>query len=101
MGKTKKTNSKQAKTKKNKMEKEDNLEDLYSDSDIDSDTGTETGSEIDEHEYEEFSLSKELDKAFSGSFDDIKDSDMTLPFFGIGFSLIAIIGFAIYKGSAV
>lgn len=96
MGRTKKINSKQAKTKKHKLEKED-LEDLYSDSDSDSETGSETGSETDE----EFSLSEELDKAFIGSFDDIKDGDMTMPVFGIGISLIAIIGFAIYKGSAV
>ena len=95
MGRTKKINSKQAKTKKHKLEKED-LEDLYSDSD------SETGSETDEDfSLSDFSLSEELDKAFIGSFDDIKDGDMTMPVFGIGISLIAIIGFAIYKGSAV
>lgn len=97
MGRTKKINSKQAKTKKHKLEKED-LEDLYSDSDSDSETGSETDEEF---SLSDFSLSEELDKAFIGSFDDIKDGDMTMPVFGIGISLIAIIGFAIYKGSAV
>jgi len=99
MGRTKKTNSKQGKTKKHKMEKED-LEDLYSDSD--SDSGSETGSETDEeYSLPDFSLSKELDKILIGSFDDIKDGDMTMPVFGIGISLIALLGFVIYKGSAV
>ena len=83
MGRTKKTGNKQSKTKR--IKKED-LEDLYSDSE--SDTESETGSETDEDEYEL-------------SFDDIKDGDMTLPMFGIGISLIAIVGFAIYKGSAL
>lgn len=96
MGRTKKAGTKQAKTKKNNLKKED-LEDLYSESDpdSDSDSDSETGSDTDE---DDFSLSKELDKAFIGSFDDIKDGDMTMPVFGIGLSLIAL-GFAIYQGS--
>jgi hypothetical protein len=99
MGRTKKAGSKQGKTKKHKMEKED-LEDLYSDSG--SDSGSETGSETDEDfSLSDFSLSKELDKAFISSYDDIKDGDMTMPVFGIGISLIALLGFVIYKGSAV
>ena len=89
MGRTKKAGSKQGKTKKNNIKKED-LEDLYSDSDLDSgsETGSETGSDT----------SLEIDEI---SFDDMKDYDMTMPMFGIGFSLIAIIGFALYKGSTV
>jgi hypothetical protein len=102
MGKTKKAGSKQGKTKKNNIKKEEDLEGLYSDSDSDTDSGSETATETDsELDSEEFSLSKELDKILIGSFDDIKDGDMTLPMFGIGFSLIALLGFAIYKGSAV
>ena len=87
MGRTKKAGSKQSKTKK--IKKED-LEDLYSDSDVDteSETGSETGSDRDEDNYEI-------------TFDDIKNSDMTMPVFGIGISLIALLGFVIYKRSAV
>ena len=90
MGRTKKAGAKQPKTKKNK--KEEYLEDLYSDSETCSETGSETGSETssetDEDEYE-------------GTFDDMKDYDMTMPAFGIGIGLITILGFAIYKGSSV
>ena len=106
MGRTKKAGTNQGKTKKHKMEKED-LEDLYSDSETGSETGSDTGSDTSsetgskDFSLSDFSLSKELDNILIGSFDDIKDGDMTLPMFGIGFSLIALIGFAIYKGSAV
>jgi hypothetical protein len=86
MGRTKKAGAKQPKTKKNK--KEEDLEDLYSDSETGSESGSETGSETYEDEYE-------------GTFDDMKDYDMTMPMFGIGVGIIAIIGFAMYKGSAV
>jgi hypothetical protein len=104
MRRTKKTGTKQGKTKKNNFKKEEDLEGLYSDSDSDSDSDSETGSgsETDEEfSLSDFSLSKELDKAFIGSFDDIKNGDMTLPVFGIGMTLIAIIGFTMYKGSSV
>ena len=87
MGRTKKAGSKQGKTKKNTFKKED-LEDLYSDSETGSETSSETGSET----------SLDTDEI---SFDDIKDYDMTMPMFGIGLSLIALLGFAMYKGSAV
>jgi len=93
MGRTKKAGTKQGKTKKNKLKEED-LEDLYSDSETDSDEDSET-------DEDEFSLSNELDKAFISSYDDIKDGDMTMPVFGIGISLIAILGFAIYQGSKI
>lgn len=90
MGRTKKASTKQDKTKTKRNKKEEDLEDLYSDSDSDSysdsETGSETGSETDEYE---------------GTFDDMKDYDMTMPMFGIGIGIIAILGFAIYKGSAV
>jgi hypothetical protein len=95
MGRTKKADTKQCKTKKNKLKEED-LEDLYSESDSNSETDSD--SETDE---DEFSLSNELDKAFISSYDDIKDGDMTMPVFGIGISLIAILGFAIYQGSKI
>jgi hypothetical protein len=95
MGRTKKAGTKQGKTKKNKLKEED-LEDLYSDSETDSDSDED--SETDE---DEFSLSNELDKAFISSYDDIKDGDMTMPVFGIGISLIAILGYAIYQGSKI
>jgi len=87
MGRTKKAGSKQGKTKKNNIKKED-LEDLYSDSETSSETGSETSSDT----------SLDTDEI---SFDDIKDYDMTMPMFGIGLSLIALLGFAMYKGSAV
>jgi hypothetical protein len=95
MGRTKKAGTKQGKTKKNKLKEED-LEDLYSDTE--SETDSDEDSETDE---DEFSLSNELDKAFISSYDDIKDGDMTMPVFGIGISLIAILGFAIYQGSKI
>jgi hypothetical protein len=104
MGRTKKAGAKQAKTKKNNLKKEEDLEGLYSDSDSDSDseTDSDSNSETDEElSLSDFSLSKELDKIWIGSFDDIKDGDMTLPMFGIGISLIALIGFTMYKGSSV
>jgi hypothetical protein len=93
MGRTKKAGTKQGKTKKHKLKEED-LEDLYSDSETESDSDED--SETDE---DDFSLSNELDNAFISSYDDIKDGDMTMPVFGIGISLIAILGFAIYQGS--
>jgi hypothetical protein len=91
MGRTKKAGTKQAKTKKNNLKKED-LEDFYSDSETNTDTD-------DAEDEDEFSLSRELDKEFIGSFDDIKDGDMTIPVLGLG--LIAILGFAIYQGSKI
>jgi hypothetical protein len=91
MGRTKKAGSKQGKTKKNNIKKED-LEDLYSDSETSSETGSETSSETSSD------TSLDTDEI---SFDDIKDYDMTMPMFGIGLSLIALLGFAMYKGSAV
>ena len=92
MGRTKKAGTKQDKTKTKRNKKEEDLEDLYSDSETGSetgsDTGSDTGSETDEDEYE-------------GTFDDMKDYDMTMPMFGIGIGIIAILGFAMYKGAAV
>jgi len=58
-------------------------EDLdLSDTDSDSDSGSDT----------ETSMSKELNKMMN----DTMDGDMTMPAIGLG--LIAIIGFALYKG---
>ena len=100
MARTKKAGTKQAKQakpKKNKtkMEKEDleDLEDFYLE------TESDTDDEDDDEDDDEFSLSKELDKEFIGSFDDIKDGDMTIPV--LGFGLLAVLGFAIYQGSKI
>ena len=97
MGRTKKAGNKQIKTRRNNLKKEEDLEDLYSESETGSETDTDAGSDTDE-DGNEISLSKELDNMFVGSFDNIKDYDITMPVFGIGLSLIAL-GFAIYKMS--
>jgi len=43
------------------------------------------------------SISKEINKMINNTIKDIKDGDMAVPAIGIG--LVAIIGFAIYKGA--
>jgi hypothetical protein len=94
MGRTKKVGSKQSKTRKNKKEKEDNLEDLYSETESETDTGSVTGSETEtETDTETDSQTNEV------SFDNMKDYDMTISV--LGFSLIAVLGFAIYKRSSL
>jgi len=82
--------------KRNNKSKAKDLEDLVeedldirSESDSESETGSETNSESDS---DETSMSKELNRMI----DESTDSEILLPTIGIG--LIAIIGFAIYKG---
>jgi hypothetical protein len=43
------------------------------------------------------SISKEINKMINNTIKDIKDGDMAVPAIGLG--LVAIIGFAIYKGA--
>ena len=43
------------------------------------------------------SMSKEINKMINKTIEDIKDGDMAVPAIGIG--LLALIGFAIYKGA--
>jgi hypothetical protein len=64
-------------------------------SDTDTDTDTDMDTEDEDYEREE-SVSKELNKMMNNTIENIKDGDMTLPAIGIG--LVAIIGFALYKG---
>ena len=88
---------KNARTRKDKTSKKKDLEDLIEEEDLDSETGSETGSETESEtgseSESETSISKELNKMMNETI----DSDLTIP--AIGISLIAIIGFALYKGS--
>jgi hypothetical protein len=86
---------KNARTRKDKTSKKKDLEDLIEEEDLDSETGSETESETDDETDDEngTSMSKELNKMMNETI----DSDLTIP--AIGISLIAIIGFALYKGS--
>jgi hypothetical protein len=90
---------KNARTRKDKTSKKKDLEDLIEEEDLDSETGSETGSETESETDDETddengtSMSKELNKMMNETI----DSDLTIP--AIGISLIAIIGFALYKGS--
>ena len=103
-------NSLMPKTRKNvrkgkdKTSKTRDLEDLVEeDLDLESDESeseSESGSETDHSESESddengTSMSKELNKMMNESM----DSDLTVPAIGIG--LIALIGFALYKGARI
>jgi hypothetical protein len=93
-------NSIMGKTRKNAKPRKDKTKDLedlidgdlieedldLSDTESESDSGSDTGSDS------ETSMSKELNKMIN----ETMDSDMTMPAIGIG--LLAIIGFALYKG---
>lgn len=97
------------KTRKNaktsKKEKK-NLEDLVEDKkklefELDSETesdysSSDYSSSDTETEYDDTSISKELNEMMNGTIDSVKDGDLTIPAIGLG--LIAMIGFAIYKG---
>lgn len=74
--------------KKLEFELESETESDYSSSDYSS-SDTET-------EYDDTSISKELNEMMNGTIDSVKDGDLTIPVIGLG--LIAMIGFAIYKG---
>ena len=79
---------------KDKTSKTKDLEDLMEE-DLDvSETGSESGSdsESDTDSASETSMSKELNKAMN----ETMDSDLAIPAIGLG--LLAIIGFALYKG---
>jgi hypothetical protein len=82
---------------KDKTSKTKDLEDLIEedlDIESESETGSESGSETgsDSESDSGTSMSKELNKMMN----ETMDSDMTMPAIGIG--LLAIIGFALYKG---
>ena len=84
---------------KDKTSKTKDLEDLIEEdldieSESESETGSESGSETgsDSESDSGTSMSKELNKMMN----ETMDSDMTMPAIGIG--LLAIIGFALYKG---
>ena len=91
---------KNVRTGKDKTSKTKDLEDLMeedldldldlSDTDSISDSDSDSGSGSDSEA--ETSMSKELNKMMN----ETMDSDMTMPAIGIG--LLAIIGFALYKG---
>jgi hypothetical protein len=68
-------------------------EETLSDTDTNTDTDTDTE---DEYYKRDDSISKEINKMMNNTIENIKDGDMTLPAIGIG--MIAIIGFALYKG---
>jgi len=95
------------KTRKNvktsKKEKK-NLEDLVEDKkklefELDSETESDYSSSdysSSDTEYDDTSISKELNEMMNGTLDSVKEGDLTIPAIGLG--LIAMIGFALYKG---
>lgn len=91
MGKTSKNIGTRSKGTRKRKDKD--LEDFVLKQETLSDTDTDT--EDEDYEREE-SVSKELNKMMNNTIENIKDGDMTLPAIGIG--LVAIIGFALYKG---
>jgi|688.fasta_scaffold233841_4 hypothetical protein len=80
---------------------EEELDDLDLDDLSDDDLSDEDLSDDDLDEgvrkRREPSISKEINKMINNTIKDIKDGDMAVPAIGIG--LVAIIGFAIYKGA--
>ena len=100
MPKTKKN----VRTGKDKTSKTKDLEDLIEEdlnletgSETESESGSETGSESEDELRSSTSMSKELNKMMNETIDDIKDGDLAMPAIGLG--LLAIIGFALYKGA--
>lgn len=96
---------KNAKSGKGKTSKTKDLEDLIGEEDLieedldlsdtdsvssDSDSGSESNDDG------ETSMSKELNKMMNETMGNVKDGDLMMPAVGLG--LIAIIGFALYKG---
>lgn len=115
MGRTKKTQETNKKgTRKNKkaelkdLEDDLNLEDdldledelvLDDDSDLDSDSNSESDdSDLEEGE-DDSSMSKELNKMINETIEKIKSDDVAIP--AIGISLVAILGFALYKAGKI
>ena len=76
----------------------DELDDLDEDDDLDLDDDLD---EVDEgkRKKREPSMSKEINKMINETISDIKGGDMAVPAIGIG--LLALIGFAIYKGAKI
>ena len=89
---------------KDKTSKTKDLEDLIEEdlnletgSETESESGSETGSESEDELRSSTSMSKELNKMMNETIDDLKDGDLAMPAIGLG--LLAIIGFALYKGA--
>ena len=114
MGRTKKAQEPNKKgTRKNKkaelkdLEDDLNLEDdsdldldldLDEDSDSDSDTELESDEDLEGGE-DDSSMSKELNKMINETIEKIKSDDVAIP--AIGISLVAILGFALYKAGKI
>lgn len=95
MGKTSKNIGTRSKGTRKRKDKD--LEDFVLKQETLSDTDTDMDTDTEDEDYErEESVSKELNKMMNNTIENIKDGDMTLPAIGIG--LVAIIGFALYKG---
>ena len=77
------------------LEEELDLDDL-SDEELD-DLDLEEEEQVEGKRKREPSISKEINKMINNTIKDIKDGDMAVPAIGLG--LVAIIGFAIYKGA--
>ena len=100
-------NSLMGKTKKNAAKKNKDLEDLLAKKEelkvdeLESDSGSESGSDSDSESGSESgtSMSKELNSMLNDGIDTVTDGSLTVPAIGLG--LIAIIGFALYKGSRI
>ena len=78
------------------LEEELDLDDL-SDEELDDLDLEEEEEEREGKRKREPSISKEINKMINNTIKDIKDGDMAVPAIGLG--LVAIIGFAIYKGA--
>lgn len=97
------------KTRKNSRNlEEEEIEDLPLEEEIDDldldDLSDEDLDYLEEEEggskrKKEPSMSKEINKMINSTIKDIKDGDMAIPAIGLG--LVAIIGFAIYKGAKI
>ena len=96
MPKTKKN----VRTGKDKTSKTKDLEDLIEEDlnlETESESGSETGSETGSESDDKMTMSKGINKMMNETIDDLKDGDLAMPVIGLG--LLAIIGFALYKGA--
>jgi hypothetical protein len=102
MGRTKKAQEPNKKgTRKNKKAELKDLEDdsdLDLDLDLDSDSDTESDEDLEGGE-DDSSMSKELNKMINETIEKIKSDDVAIP--AIGISLVAILGFALYKAGKI
>lgn len=95
------------KTRKNSRDLEEEEEDLDLDLEEELDLDDLSDEELDDlsdddldegvRKRREPSISKEINKMINNTIKDIKDGDMAVPAIGLG--LVAMIGFAIYKGA--